>query len=244
MPAFSSIGEAVAYIVKGAQQRGLDPGAVLAVAAQEGIGGGIGDNGTSFGPFQLHKGGAYPSSAPQDPQQANAWAWSSEGIDYALNAIQRVAGGQKGSAAISSIVTGFERPQNPQAEYNGAIASYPQATLQAQQLISAKGSSSSGGGGNAGILGGWLQKHTNLPSWLISGGLVGNAPGEAKQTVSDAEAVADFLGKLTDAGFVLRVGQVVAGAVLVLLGIYLLARVVGLAPSAPAPVQAAAAAVS
>jgi len=27
----------------------LDPGAVLAIAAHEGLGGGIGDNGTSFG---------------------------------------------------------------------------------------------------------------------------------------------------------------------------------------------------
>ena len=102
----------------------LDPKAVLAVAAQEGLGGGIGDNGTSFGPFQLHYGGAYPSFAPQGAQASQAWAWSPEGINYALRNISQVAGGLKGPSAVNAIVTRFERPANPSGEVAGALRAY------------------------------------------------------------------------------------------------------------------------
>jgi hypothetical protein len=103
----------------------LDPRAVLAIASHEGLGGGIGDQGTSFGPFQLHWGGAYPGSAPHGSQQAaQAWAWSPAGIDYALNQIQSVAGGLRGRAAIENISRRFERPANPAAEIADALAHY------------------------------------------------------------------------------------------------------------------------
>ena len=102
----------------------LDAQAVLAIAAHEGLSGGIGDPGTSYGPFQLHKGGAYPSSAPQDPTAANQWAWSPEGLNYALQHIQGVAGGLTGLPAIQAISTRFERPANPQAEIADAARRY------------------------------------------------------------------------------------------------------------------------
>jgi hypothetical protein len=103
-----------------AAQRGLDPSAVLAVAAQEGLSGGIGDSGTSFGPFQLHKGGALPRNLANPAQ----WSWSKAGLIYALNAISRVARGRKGSDAIRNIVSRFERPANPEAEIAKALAAY------------------------------------------------------------------------------------------------------------------------
>ena len=108
---------------------GLDPNAVIAVASQEGIGGGIGDSGTSFGPFQLHAGGALPSGQYTGPYSAatNAWAWSKQGIDYALQQIASVAQGLTGGNAISAIVTGFERPANAGPEIAGAQNTY--ATL-------------------------------------------------------------------------------------------------------------------
>lgn len=112
------------YVRQRAPLYGVDPDAALAVASQEGIGGGIGDAGTSFGPWQLHKGGAYPASAPQDPQQANAWAWSKTGVDYALSRMGMVAGGQRGDQAIESIVSRFERPANVLGEVMGAEAAY------------------------------------------------------------------------------------------------------------------------
>lgn len=102
----------------------LDPKAVLAVASQEGLGGGIGDQGTSFGPWQLHQGGAYPSSAPQAPAQAQQWATSPAGIDYALSRINSVAGGMKGGQAVANIVSRFERPANPGHEIAGAQRAY------------------------------------------------------------------------------------------------------------------------
>ena len=53
-----------------APRYGVDPAAALAVAAQEGLSGRVGDAGTSFGPFQLHRGGALPAG------RGRAWAES------------------------------------------------------------------------------------------------------------------------------------------------------------------------
>lgn len=119
-------GSGLAALINQRLQRfpNLDPRAVMAVASQEGLGGGIGDNNTSFGPFQLHQGGAYPSYAPQDPQAAQQWAWSPQGVDYALRQIQSVAGGLKGPAAVSNIVSRFERPANIPGEIQGALRAY------------------------------------------------------------------------------------------------------------------------
>lgn len=98
----------------------LDANAVLAVARQEGLGGGIGDQGTSFGPWQLHVGGAFPSGVVGRGQE-QAWAWSPAGIDYALRHIASVAGGQRGAQAVQSIVTRFERPADPASEVSRAL---------------------------------------------------------------------------------------------------------------------------
>jgi hypothetical protein len=120
----------------------LDPKAVLAVAAQEGLGGGIGDQGTSFGPFQLHYGGAYPSSAPQGAQASQQWAWSPAGLQYALSRIASVAGGLHGAQAVANIVSRFERPANPGREIAGALAAYGLPAGSATQY-----QTQSGGGG-------------------------------------------------------------------------------------------------
>ena len=121
------------YIVKRARALGLDPAAVLAVAEQEGSSGwggrsvtaGIGDSGTSFGPWQLHWGGAYPAFAPHgNALAAQKWAMSPAGIDYALKQIQGVARGLTGREAINAIVTRFERPAAPGAEVERAWAGY------------------------------------------------------------------------------------------------------------------------
>ena len=124
MPAVGDAAGLERYLEQHAGQYGLDPRAELAVAAQEGLSGAIGDSGTSFGPWQLHKGGAYPAKAPQDPQKANAWAWSAKGVSYAESRMATVARGKQGDAAIEAIVTGFERPRNPQAEIAAAETWY------------------------------------------------------------------------------------------------------------------------
>ena len=115
------------YIGKKAPKYGLDPRAVLSVAAMEGLSGGVGDAGTSFGPFQLHIGGANPYS---DPARARSFAESRKGIDYALRKMaESGAKGQRGQAAINSIVRRFERPADPDKEVAGALARYGSTTV-------------------------------------------------------------------------------------------------------------------
>lgn len=108
-------------ISREARRRGLDPQAVLAVASVEGgFNGAVGDNGTSFGSFQLHKGGALPRGVA-NPQQ---WANSRAGITYALDQIAKVARGKRGHDAVASIVLGFERPAAPGQEITKASSRY------------------------------------------------------------------------------------------------------------------------
>jgi hypothetical protein len=115
----------ISYIIQGARRRGLDPNAVLAVAKQEGLSGGIGDYGTSFGPWQLHIGGALPREVgARGAGYAQKWAWSPAGINYALDQMAHVARGQRGRAAVTSIVSRFERPAAPGREIAGALGAY------------------------------------------------------------------------------------------------------------------------
>lgn len=101
-----------------AQQRGVDPNAVVADSLGEGAaalhgGNSIGDHGTSFGPFQLHAGGALPASVwAHGAAYANQWANSRAGLTYALDRIQSVAQGLHGKQAVAAIVSRFERPSD------------------------------------------------------------------------------------------------------------------------------------
>lgn len=127
-----------ALIAQMARQRGLDPRAVLAIASVEGgFNGSIGDHGTSFGPFQMHEGGALPRGIG-NPQQ---WANSRQGIQYAIDHIAQVAGGLKGQQAVTAISSRFERPANVPAEISKAMSRY----------------GGFGGAGNATAPGGALQ---------------------------------------------------------------------------------------
>lgn len=53
-------GEIADYIRKEAIARGIDPNIALRVAQSEGLNSYTGDQGSSFGPFQLHYGGVAP----------------------------------------------------------------------------------------------------------------------------------------------------------------------------------------
>lgn len=122
-----------AYISQLAQRYGLDPAAVLSIASVEGgFHGAVGDNGTSFGPFQMHEGGALPQG------RGNNWANSRQGINYAIQHIASVAKGLHGKQAISAISSRFERP----ADVAGEIAK-----------ASGRYGSFSGGGGLGGGMG-------------------------------------------------------------------------------------------
>jgi murein DD-endopeptidase MepM/ murein hydrolase activator NlpD len=98
----------------------LDPRAVAAVARHEGgwNWGAVGDQGTSFGPFQLHEGGALPAG------RGAAWANSPAGIKYAMRQMAKTAAGLKGQAAIRAIVRDFERPANIPGQIAKSLNTY------------------------------------------------------------------------------------------------------------------------
>lgn len=107
------------YIRQQSIALGLDPQAVLSVATVEGgFSGAVGDSGTSFGPFQLHIGGALPAG------KGKAWAQSKAGVKYALQQIAKVAKGLTGKQAVTAIVRNFERPAAPDAEIARAMGVY------------------------------------------------------------------------------------------------------------------------
>lgn len=116
----------IAYIVEAARRKGLDPEAVLAIDGHEGLSGRIGDGGHAFGPSQMNDVGGVLTGKTngRTPQQMNEWAWSHEGIDYALDGMARVAKGLKGKAAITTIASQYERPKDVPGEINDAWAHY------------------------------------------------------------------------------------------------------------------------
>lgn len=102
-----------------ARRYGVDPRAALAIASVEGgFHGGVGDNGTSFGPFQLHAGGALPHG------RGAQWANSYAGINYAMQRIASVSHGLHGRQAVAAISSRFERPANVPAEIAKAMSRY------------------------------------------------------------------------------------------------------------------------
>jgi hypothetical protein len=107
---------------------GVDAKAAAAVAFYEGIFGGIGDSGTSYGPWQLHAGGALPasySSLPRFSTTAQAWAWSQDGMTYAIrNMGANGARGKRGHDAVHAIVYRFERPADKAGETSRANGKY------------------------------------------------------------------------------------------------------------------------
>lgn len=113
-----SVDELNSYVNDNAPQYGLDAAAVLAVASQEGIGGGIGDGGSAFGPWQDHfrmgnrlSDAGRPDLIGASDQALNDFAWSTDGINYVLGQMGSVAGGMVGLDAIAAIVQNFERPR-------------------------------------------------------------------------------------------------------------------------------------
>lgn len=111
----------VRQIIEGARARGIDPQAALAVARVEGLGGGVGDGGHAFGPFQLNDAGGVLTNRPGNHRQ---FAESPAGINWALDQIAGVARGLHGRGAVNAIVRRFERPANPDAEVQKALGLY------------------------------------------------------------------------------------------------------------------------
>jgi hypothetical protein len=121
----------VKAIQEGGAKHGVDINAMLAVAAQEGLGGGVGDGGHAFGPFQMNDAGGVLTGKYKSSEEARAYAESPAGIDDAIQQIAKVAKGKTGAEAIKAIVNGFERSADQPKEIANALALYTggQATL-------------------------------------------------------------------------------------------------------------------
>lgn len=122
-----------------AERYNLDATAVKIVALGEGglewHAGDDGDGGTSFGPFQLHIGGALPKEYWNDPAAGIAFANSVAGVEYALRKMAEIgAAGLTGLEAIDRIIGrkdkngnylyGFEKPDDPVASFARAKRTY------------------------------------------------------------------------------------------------------------------------
>lgn len=115
---------------------GLDPSAVVAYALTQGgvHWGARGDQGTSFGPFQLHRGGALGSHNEQ-------WANSQQGLIAAMQMMSHAgAKGMTGPNAAAYIVgPAFGRGADPARDQAKARAAYSRAAA----LLGEQGGSSS-----------------------------------------------------------------------------------------------------
>lgn len=120
----------VDYVRAGSERRSLDPLAVLAEAYHEGISGGIGDGGDSYGPWQLYKNGRLPRayrSYPKNSLKVNIWAWSRNGIDYALDGMAATAAkGKRGVEAVTILTRDYEVPAHWEARNLERIRTYEQ----------------------------------------------------------------------------------------------------------------------
>lgn len=205
------------YIREQSIRRGLDPNAVLAVATVEGgFSGAVGDSGSSYGPFQLHVGGALPAG------KTNEWARSTVGINYALNRIASVAKGLTGKAAINAIVTKFERPAAPQAEVTKAYNIYrssPSTTDAPEAGADANDPPKRGYFGGSGPLG-MFDPNDPIVERVTASGSVLAALGKKDTYV--------------------RAGEGVAGVICLFMGISFLAKELGIGDSVLRLVSAAA----
>lgn len=99
----------------------IDVLAAYANALAEGLNGGIGDSGNAFGPWQIWaEDGRLPqfNDQPLYSVQVQAWAWTGNGIEYAIRSMRAGgAKGLKGHAAVHAIVYGFERPSDKTGAY-------------------------------------------------------------------------------------------------------------------------------
>lgn len=123
-------GSALQVIAQACSDYGVDPRACVANAIKEGASGKIGDGGDAYGPFQIHLTDGrlkqFDGKGPNDPK-INAWAWSANGLQYAVRGMvngRPSAKGLYGHAAVYAIVYGFEKPADKRAAYNARAAEY------------------------------------------------------------------------------------------------------------------------
>jgi murein DD-endopeptidase MepM/ murein hydrolase activator NlpD len=107
-----------------AKKYNLDWKALAAVAnAESGLNpGNVGDNGSSFGLFQLHQGGALGNMSTS---QARQYLDANKNAEFAARQMHQMGmGGLRGKAAVQNMVSRFERPADPNSEISRALKYY------------------------------------------------------------------------------------------------------------------------
>lgn len=200
---------ALAYIERNASLHGVDPFVALAIVPMEGgLSGAVGDNGSSFGPWQLHVGGALPAGMLGD--NARRWANSPAGINYALDKLHAAIGDGRGTTAIERAVRQFERPANPGPEIEGAYTNYYRLTAYQQapsDIDLAEFNKAVHGTGK-------VTNKSASDAGSYDAGDAAHAIGEA----TGLTAIGDFFNALQNADLWIRVGLGVAGLALIVLG--------------------------
>ncbi len=180
------------YIAYKARLLGLDPSAVLGVAYAEGGFAGTsstpGDHGTSFGPFQLHKGGALP------PQ----------------------AGNQGGQAAISSIISGFEKPGDFGAGIKAGLS--PDAAARQTRDFRVASAAYNNFNGIASASFGTAKTDAGSASDFTSAG-ANVVPGAVGAVTGTIGSIGKLISWITNGKNITRIGEVILGVILILLGL-------------------------
>lgn len=119
---------AAAELYRLAELYNIDPLAAAANALNEGAGGGIGDGGVAYGPWQDHvTDGRLPQFATTDTyvESVQRWAWSPDGFAYAFRSmVNGGAAGLTGHDAVHAIVYGFEKPLDKEYAYTHRSTTY------------------------------------------------------------------------------------------------------------------------
>jgi hypothetical protein len=123
-------GGALSSIAQHCADYGVDTLAAVANVLHEGWQGAIGDGGLAYGPFQDHL--TQYADRPfygkgANNAAVNAWAWSDNGIAYAIRSMvngRPSAKGLTGHPAVYAIVYGFEQPADEKGAYKTRAAEY------------------------------------------------------------------------------------------------------------------------
>lgn len=128
--------QVIAYVGANAGRFNVDPAALLAVANHEGLNTAPAskwwlpkESNWSFGPPSWYGNGAGNAILNMfggNADEAAAWSWSPEGLDYWMSKVSKVASGLTGTSAIAAIVNNFECPLESRAagEISNASSDY------------------------------------------------------------------------------------------------------------------------
>jgi hypothetical protein len=160
---------------------GLDINALMSVAAMEGLGGGVGDNGHAFGPFQMNDAGGVLTGKFKSGAEAQKYAESAAGIEDAIKQIAAVAKGKTGKDAIEAIVTKFERSANQSKEIANALALYTGG----RAVLADNGGSARDGGVSISASNSGSSKAARSAAALVKSNTIGDTPDLGMVSLGD-----------------------------------------------------------